>query len=149
MLRLRAIAALGVVVAALAALPRSVVAQSVTTGAITGVVTDEAGQGVENAQVQVTNRATGYTAGALSRVGGRYLVQGLEVGNRYAVTVRLLGYQAQTLENVRVVLGTATPVDIQLARQATELAGVTVTATPAEFSPTRQFRGHSGRKAAE
>jgi outer membrane receptor protein involved in Fe transport len=137
MLRLRAIAALGMVVAALALSPAAL-AQSVTTGAISGVVTDESGQGVENAQVQVTNRETGFTAGALSRVGGRYLVQGLEVSNRYAVTVRLLGYQAQTLENVRVVLGTATPVDIKLARQATELAAVTVTATPAEFSPTRQ-----------
>lgn len=139
MLKLRAIATLGVLVAALAALsPATLAAQGVTTGAITGVVTDESGAGVENAQVQVTNRATGYTTGSLTRVGGRYLVQGLDVGNRYAVTVRLLGYQAQTVENVRVVLGTASAVDIRLVRQATELAGVTVTATPADFSPSRQ-----------
>jgi outer membrane receptor protein involved in Fe transport len=139
MLRLRAIAALGVVSAALAALsPSALTAQGVTTGAVTGVVTDESGQGVENAQIQVTNRATGYTTGGLTRVGGRYFVQGLDVGNRYAVTVRLLGYQPQTVENIRIVIGTATPVDIRLLRQATELAGVTVTATPAEFSPTRQ-----------
>jgi outer membrane receptor protein involved in Fe transport len=138
MFRLRAIAALAVA-AALAALSPSIVsAQGVTTGAITGVVTDESGQGIENAQIQVTNRATGYTAGGLTRVGGRYFVQGLDVGNRYAVTVRLLGYQAQTIENIRVVIGTATPVDIQLVRQATELAGVTVTAPPTDFSPTRQ-----------
>jgi outer membrane receptor protein involved in Fe transport len=138
MLRLRAIAALGVIAALAVLAPSTLVAQGVTTGAVTGVVTDESGQGIESAQVQVTNRATGYTTGALTRLGGRYFIQGLDVGNRYAVTVRLLGYQAQTIENVRVVLGTATPVDIQLVRQATELAGVTVTATPAEFSPTRQ-----------
>ena len=139
MLRLRAIAALSVVVATLAVLaPVTVAAQGVTTGAVTGVISDESGQGIENAQVQITNRATGYSTGALTRVGGRYFVQGLDVGNRYAITVRILGFQAQTVENVRVVLGTATPVDIQLARQATELAGVTVTAPGTDFSPSRQ-----------
>jgi hypothetical protein len=138
MLRFRAIAALGVAAALAALLPPTLAAQGVTTGAVTGVVTDESGQGVENAQIQVTNRATGYTTGGLSRVGGRYFVQGLDVGNRYAVTVRLLGYQPQTIENIRVVIGTATPVDIRLLRQATELAGVTVTAPPTDFSPTRQ-----------
>ena len=113
MLRIRAIAAL-VVAAALAALsPSTLVAQGVTTGAVTGVVTDESGQGVENAQIQVTNRATGYSTGGLTRVGGRYFVQALDVGNQYAITVRLLGYQPQTIENIRVVIGTATPVDIR------------------------------------
>ncbi|HJR65647.1 MAG TPA: carboxypeptidase regulatory-like domain-containing protein [Gemmatimonadaceae bacterium] len=138
MFRLRAIAALGVAAALAALSPSTLSAQGVTTGAVTGVVTDESGQGVENAQIQVTNRATGYTTGSLTRVGGRYFVQGLDVGSQYAVTVRLLGYQPQTVENIRVVLGTATPVDIRLVRQATELAGVTVTAPPTDFSPTRQ-----------
>jgi hypothetical protein len=137
MLRLRAIAAFGVVAALAVFAPSTLAAQGVTTGAITGVVTDESGQGVENAQIQVVNRATGYTIGSLSRPGGRYFVQGLNVGNRYAVSVRLLGYQAQTIENVNVVLGTASVVNVQLQRQAVELAGVTVTATPADFSPTR------------
>ena len=63
MLRLRAIAALGVAAALAALSPSTLVAQGVTTGAVTGVVTDESGQGVENAQIQVTNRATGYSTG--------------------------------------------------------------------------------------
>jgi outer membrane receptor protein involved in Fe transport len=138
MFRLRAIAALGVAAALAALTPSTLVAQGVTTGAVTGVVTDESGQGVENVQIQVTNRATGYSTGALTRVGGRYFIQGLEVGPQYAVTARLLGYAPQTVENIRIVIGTATAVDIRLERQATELAGVTVTGTPAEFSPTRQ-----------
>jgi outer membrane receptor protein involved in Fe transport len=137
MFRVRAIAALGVAAALAALSPTALRAQGVTTGAITGVVTDESGQGVENAQIQVINRATGYTTGSLTRVGGRYFVQGLEIGNRYGVTVRLLGYAPQTAENINVMLGTATAVNFRLQRQATELAGVTVTATPAEFSPTR------------
>ena len=130
MLRLRAIAALGLVVAALAALsPSALIAQGVTTGAVTGVVTDEAGQGVENAQIQVTNRATGYTSGGLSRVGGRYFVQGLDVGNRYAVTVRLLGIRRK---RSRIVSSSALDAgDLQLAPPGNGARGVTFTATPA------------------
>lgn len=135
---LRATIACSVAVVALIALaPTALLAQGVTTGAITGVISDETGQGIESAQIQVTNRATGFTTGTLTREGGRYFVQGLEVGNNYALTVRLIGYAPQTVENVRVVLGVATGVNVRLQRQATELAGVTVTATPAEFSPTR------------
>jgi hypothetical protein len=136
--KLRAIVALGAVVAAVAVLsPAALDAQGVTTGAITGVVTDESGAGMENAQVQIANRATGYTAGALTRVGGRYFIQGLEVGGQYAVTVRMIGFAPQTREPVRITLGQATQVDFRLERQATELAAVTVTATQ-EFSPSRQ-----------
>jgi hypothetical protein len=135
---LRAIFAYSVAYFALATLsPQLLLAQGVTTGAVTGVITDESGQGIESAQVQVTNRATGYSTGTLTRESGRFFIQGLELGNQYAVTVRLIGYAPQTVENVRVGLGIATAVNMRLQRQATELAGVTVTATPAEFSPTR------------
>lgn len=144
MLRIRAIVAFGTVVAALSFLsPSPLRAQGVTTGAITGNVIDESGEGVENAQVQVVNRATGFSAAALTRVGGRYFVQGLEVGSQYAITVRQLGYAPQTRENLRVTLGTVTVADFRLVRQATELAGVTVTADLQEaiFSPSRTGTG--------
>ena len=59
--------------------PGRAVAQGVTTGAIAGTVSDAAGRPVENAQVQITNRSTGYRSGSLSRANGYYYVQGLEV----------------------------------------------------------------------
>ena len=134
--------ALGASVAFLATVPGSAArAQGATTGAITGLVTDAAGKPLENAQVQVVNRSTGFTTGQQTRANGRYYVQNLEVGPNYAVTVRLIGYSPVTQQPVRVTLTQATRVDIQLAQSATQLTAVTVTADAAratDFSPTRQ-----------
>jgi hypothetical protein len=115
-------------------------AQGTTTGAITGTITDNTGVGLEATQVEVVNAATGYRTGVMSRAGGRYFVQGLDVGSGYRVTVRRIGFAPQTREDVPVTLGQATRLDFQLTPQATELSAVEVTAaaTDAEFGPTRQ-----------
>ncbi|NUP70112.1 MAG: carboxypeptidase regulatory-like domain-containing protein, partial [Gemmatimonadaceae bacterium] len=67
-----AVAALALVVVS----PASVRAQGVTTGALTGTITDDAGQGVEGAQVQLRNARTGLNIGTLSRASGLYSIQG-------------------------------------------------------------------------
>ena len=104
----------------------------VTSGSIGGTVTDEAGAPVGSAQVQITNASTGFRSGALTRDDGRYTVAGLEVGSAYTVVVRRIGFGPETRENVRVALGQTVRVDVQIARQATQLTGVTVTATPSD-----------------
>jgi len=114
-------------------------AQGVTTGAISGKVTDKQGQPVGEAAVQVTNRGTGFTTSVRTRANGQYLVQGLEVGGPYTVAVRAIGFQPFTRDQVDVRLSEATRVDAQLAPQAIELAAVPILGevTP-DFAPTRQ-----------
>ena len=117
-------------------------AQGVTTGAITGKVTDPQGQPVGEAAVQVTNRGTGFTTATRSRSNGQYLVQGLEVGGPYTVTIRAIGFQPFTRDGADVKLSEATRVDAQLVPQAVELTAITVTgALTADFAPTRQGIG--------
>jgi len=117
-------------------------AQGVTTGAITGRVTDNQGLPLVAADVRVVNRSTGFTTGSQSRANGLYLIQGLESGGPYSVTVRAIGYQPFTRDDVYVKLSEATRVDALLTAQAVELAGVTVTGTlTSDFSPTRQGTG--------
>ena len=114
-------------------------AQGVTTGAITGTVTDEQGQPGSGVNVQIVNRSTGYTTATRTRPNGLFLAQGLEVGGPYTVTVRGIGYQPYVREDVYVKLSEATRVDVQLKRQAVELAAVNVVgAVTPDFSPTRQ-----------
>lgn len=118
------------------------VAQGVTTGAITGWVTDERGQPVDAASVQVVNRSTGYTSSTRTRANGLYLVQGLEIGGPYTITIRGIGHQPYVHDDVYVKLSEATRVDAVLKAQAVELAAVSVigAATP-DFAPTRQGTG--------
>jgi outer membrane receptor protein involved in Fe transport len=113
-------------------------AQGVTTGAITGTVTNEQGQPLEGAQIQIVNRATGFSSGAVTRANGVYYVQGLEVGGPYTVRARRIGYEPSEINDARVVLSQASRVDFRLIQQAARLGVVTVTATPAEISPTAQ-----------
>jgi hypothetical protein len=130
------------VAAAFAGGENTVFGQGVTTGAITGTVTDLSGQPVSEAEVVVTNRATGYTNSALTRSTGLYLVQGLEVGSNYTVLVRRIGFEQQERTNVVVTLGQATRVDFQVREQAVQLGQLEATATRTEvFSPTRQGVG--------
>jgi len=116
--------------------------QGVTTGAISGKVTSNQGTVVALADVQVVNRGTGFTTHTRSRDNGQYLVQGLEVGGPYSITVRAIGYQPWTRDGIDVKLSEATRVDAQLVAQAVELTAVTVSApATADFTPTRQGIG--------
>jgi len=117
----------------------SALAQGVTTGAISGKVTDAQGQPVAEAAVQVTHRGTGFTTSVRTRANGQYLVQGLEVGGPYTVAVRAIGFQPFTRDAIDVNLSEQTRVDAQLAAQAVELAAVTVQGDiMTDFTPSRQ-----------
>lgn len=109
-------------------LPGSARAQGVTTAAVSGTVTDETGQPVADAQIQVLNTATGYSTGTMTRADGRYNVLGLEVGGPYTVRARRIGYAPEERTGFVLTLGQNLRLDLRLGRQAVVLTGVTVTA---------------------
>ena len=96
------------IVAALIGSAPALVAQGVTTGAVTGTVRDAAGAPVEGAQIQVINRATGFRSGGVTRSNGLYYVQGLEVGGPYTVRARRIGFEPVERTDVIVSLSQAT-----------------------------------------
>ena len=104
------------------------VAQGVTTGAVSGTVTDPSGAPIEGAQVQVRNARTGASAGGLSRANGQFIIQGVEPDAGYSVTVRRIGFEPLTRNNILVSLGQTTRSDFQLKQQSTVLETVSVTA---------------------
>lgn len=117
------------VAVALSALgPVALAAQGVTTGAVTGRVTDEAGQGIDQAQVEVRNPRTGLIAGTVTRSGGLYSVQGLPPDAGYEMTVRRIGYTPVTRAGIPITLSQARREDFRLAQAAAVLGAVTVTA---------------------
>jgi hypothetical protein len=128
---------LGAAVALVGVLPGRLTAQGITTGAIAGRVTDDAGQPLSSVQIVVRNRSTGFTVGAQTREDGRYRIQNLEVGGPYSVTARRIGLQPQTLDNQEVPFSQTLVLDFHLSNQVATLAAVEVTGVNAgEFSPT-------------
>ena len=114
-------------IALIALCPHTLSAQGVTTGAISGIVTNEQSQGVEGVRVEVRNVSTGAVTGTMSRADGRYFIQGLEVGGPYTATARRLGFAPRTVEGIRVSLGGNSRADFHLSAQAAQLSGVTIT----------------------
>ena len=95
----------------LAVLPAS--AQSITTGDITGVVTDPSGAVVPNANVTLKNRDTGATQTRTTNAQGVYRFQFLSPGN-YMVSSSAPGFQ-NVSQNATVSVGQATQVNLQAA----------------------------------
>src|SRR5438270_790419 len=65
--------------------PTRLLAQGVTTGAVSGTVTDAAGKPVESAQVQVVNRSTGFRSGSSTRANGynNFTIDGANQNDRF------------------------------------------------------------------
>src|SRR4051812_41501193 len=120
-----AVAALALVVVS----PAPSRAQGVTTGGLTGTITDEAGQGLEGVQVQLRNARTGLNIGTISRSSGLYSIQGIAPDNDYTIVIRRIGYGPQTRTGVVIPLGQTRREDFRLGREAAVLSTVTVTAT--------------------
>ncbi|HEX6575941.1 MAG TPA: carboxypeptidase regulatory-like domain-containing protein, partial [Gemmatimonadaceae bacterium] len=137
----RFITALGLMLGAAVVTDAS--AQGVTTGGVTGYVTDNAGNPLENVQISITNQKTGFVQRTLSREGGRYTLPGLEVGGPYTLELRRIGMQPASKTDVMITLSQATRIDVQMVPQAVELSQVVTTAAggQAVFSPTRQGIG--------
>jgi len=102
-------------------------AQGVTTGAVSGRVLDEAGMPVAGAAISVVNMATGAASRAAAARDGRYLVQGLEVGGPYSVTVRHPGFVSQMRDGQMLTLSQNLTLDFRLQRQTIILGTVAVT----------------------
>lgn len=89
-------------------------AQSTTTGAIGGVVSNPNKEVVPGAAVTVRNVDTNKEDNATTDDTGRFKVPNLQPG-RYAVTVNSTGFSAATQENVVVEVGRETTLEIALA----------------------------------
>ena len=95
--------------------------QSLTSGDITGTVTDPSRAVVPNAPVELKSLDTGSTQSAVTNGSGFYRFSLLKTGN-YRVTVRQSGF-AEARVPATVAVGETTTVDITLSVTAT---GVTV-----------------------
>src|SRR5262245_66500799 len=91
-------------------------AQSVTTGSITGVVTDTNQKPVPGASVIAIHEPSGTSYEATTEKEGRYTIPNMRIGGPYTVTVNYVGtgtaFAPKTVENLEVNLGTATDVNV-------------------------------------
>ena len=104
MTRIRTLIGLAAVLALSGLCPQAATAQGVTTGALTGTVTDATGLAIESAQIQVRNTITGYNVGTQTRASGLFIIQGIEPNSNYKITVRRIGFSAMTRDGITIAL---------------------------------------------
>ncbi|HEU0253061.1 MAG TPA: carboxypeptidase-like regulatory domain-containing protein, partial [Pyrinomonadaceae bacterium] len=88
-------------------------AQSTTTGAVGGVVTNPAKEVVPGAAVTVKNVGTNKEDAATTDDTGRFKVANLQPGV-YSVTVNSTGFSPMTVDNVVVEIGLETKLEVSL-----------------------------------
>ncbi|MGH9468296.1 MAG: carboxypeptidase regulatory-like domain-containing protein [Terriglobales bacterium] len=122
-------AACGLFVILLAAVcfsPRLARAQSLTTGAISGRITDPTGAVVPHAVVEATNTATGAVRTAISNNTGNYTLSQLDPGT-YQVRVIAHGFETAQLGRVAVAVSQVASASFKLtlgsATQTVEVSG--------------------------
>ncbi|HMH83316.1 MAG TPA: TonB-dependent receptor, partial [Gemmatimonadales bacterium] len=102
------------------------IAQGVTSAAVAGRVTDEAGAAVPSANLTLVNGSTGQRYAARTRQDGQYSFENVDVGGPYTLAVRALGFEPKTSTPFNLQLGQRLAQDLSIKRGAVELAGVIV-----------------------
>jgi hypothetical protein len=92
--------------------PAPALAQGVTTGVITGLVTNDQQQPISGASVIAIHVPSGSVYEATTRGDGRFSIPGMRVGGPYSVTVTFSGgggtaFAPETQDDVQVNLGVA------------------------------------------
>lgn len=100
----------------------------VTSSTISGIITDQAGEGLAGATVVAIHTPSGSRYGTTSNVTGRYTLPAVRVGGPFSVTVSYTGFEAQTIEGVMTSLGSSTNVDFQMAESGVNLDEINIIA---------------------
>jgi len=101
--------------------------QGVTTGSVTGMVTDPQDLAIPGAIVVAVHEPSGTRYEGTTRGDGRFDIPAMRVGGPYTITVTISGFQTHVAKAVVVNLGVTTDHDVTL-RTATLQEEVTVTA---------------------
>jgi outer membrane receptor for ferrienterochelin and colicin len=100
-----------------------------TSAALTGRVTDTAGNPVAGATVEIVHVPSNTARTDTTNADGRYSAQGLRVGGPFKVTVSKQGLQSSEKTDVYLQLAQEATLNVSLGPSATELNAVSVTAS--------------------
>lgn len=89
-------------------------AQTSTSGAIVGTVTDSSGAVIPKADVQLVNTDTSVTLNGSTNEGGQFTFPNLPPGSAYRISVKMAGFRTATLQAVSVEVNRTATLDINL-----------------------------------
>jgi hypothetical protein len=113
----------------ISALATGAMAQTSTTGVVTGVVTDPTGAVVPKADVELANQETNAVVRQATNDAGQFVFAGLAPGT-YKITVKQAGFRTEALPNLTLDVNKTINVPVKLEVGASsEVVEVTATST--------------------
>jgi Carboxypeptidase regulatory-like domain len=109
------------------------VSGQVTTSAISGIVSDDKGDGLPGATVVAIHEPTGTKYGTTTRTDGNYNMVNLRVGGPYKVTVSFVGFKPKSEEGIYTTLGSNNVVNFKMLEEGSTLNEVVVTAAASDI----------------
>lgn len=103
-------------------------AQGSTQATITGIVTDETGEGVIGAAIMVKNESTGFNTGVITNDKGEYIIKQLPLGAPYTVTASYVGYGEQKKTGYSLNQGDMLRVNFEMREESIVMNAVEVVA---------------------
>lgn len=103
-------------------------AQSGTSAALNGVVTDASGKPLPGATVKALHEPTGTVAGAKTNSSGRFNIIGLRVGGPYVISASMIGYETQNKENLQLVINQNLTLNFKLNEKGVTTEAIQVVA---------------------
>lgn len=97
-----------------------------TNATIAGLVLDDAKQPLVGATVVVRNESTGFEAGTITGIDGRFQLQQLPLGKPYSVAISYVGFNSQKLTGYQLNLGDKIAIEVAMDYGSSDLAEVVV-----------------------
>ncbi len=111
---------------ALLLLTQHVFAQGVTTGTISGRITDSKGITLPGVTIVAVHQPSGSKYSTSTRADGRFNLPGVRVGGPYTITITYIGYGKEVINDAMVGLGESLTLNVTLKDASQQLAEVTV-----------------------
>lgn len=105
----------------------------ITTSQITGKIVSSKGEALPGVTVLAVNTSTGTRYGAQTQGDGRYLINNVNPGGPYTITVSYIGFKTEEAPGINLSLGSST-FNFQLADASTALSEVVVKGTGGQKS---------------
>jgi hypothetical protein len=102
--------------------------QGTTTSSMSGIITDQKGEGLPGATVIAIHTPTNTQYVGPTNSQGRFSLQNMRVGGPYTVRVSFVGFQEVSRNNIQLTIGQDYRLDVKMLEATTELGAVTITA---------------------
>lgn len=93
--------------------PHAALAQSATSGAVTGIVTDPSAAVISGAAIELVNKETNAALQTTTNTSGQYSFTGVRPGS-YKMSVKMAGFRTATIGNIEVAVNKSTDLDVKL-----------------------------------